>query len=147
MAADQPRIPKSWRLRPLIQTQSSRMLWYRKVDLYSYAKGHPYSVMPVTWHCRVFDMVHSLSHSGLWTSVMLVGCKFVWAGLCKEAVACVACQCAKVHQYNKALLKPFANPTRRFDHVDLCPWPRFYTSAHSWGSNHQVVRGDSFRPP
>lgn len=53
-----------------------------------------------------------------WGIMRLVGAKFVWPGLCKDAkawaTACGACQCAKVNQHTKTPLEPFLILARQF---------------------------------
>lgn len=98
-------------------------------------------------------MVRSLSHPGVQASVKLVGSKFVWSGLRKEArewaAACVVCQRAKVHRHTKAPLEPFTIPTSRLKRA--CgpggPFDPSQGFTHGGRSNDAVARGSSIIHP
>lgn len=110
--------------------------------------GHPRPILPVSWHPRVFDMVHLLSHPGVRVSVKLDG--FVWRDLSKEvrewAAACVG-PVSMLKCISKPL-EPFTIPNRIF-RPSVCgtggpfaPIPGFYTPAHVGSSQCCSVLAD-----
>ena len=85
--------------------------------------GCPRPIVPASWRCQVFDLIHSLSHPSVRTTRKLVANKFIWNGLQKQigtwAKQCIACQSSKVQAHIRAPLEKFSVPHRWFDHIHV----------------------------
>ncbi len=77
--------------------------------------GKQRPVVPKSWHRRIFDAIHNLSHPGVRATCKLVTSKFVWHGVAKEvkewAKTCLDCQRAKVQRHIRAPVTAIASTT------------------------------------
>ena len=82
-------------------------------------------LVPQTFYEMVFQKLHSLSHGGAKATSKLIGEMFVFSGMrayIKEKCrSCIACQKSKITRHNKAPLKSYQEPPKRFQvwHIDL----------------------------
>ena len=89
------------------------------------SRGQNRPVVPREWTRRVFEAIHSLSHSGTRPTQRAITSCFVWHG-CKKDIRqwcreCHACQASKIHRHVRAPLTERPPPDRRFGslHVDI----------------------------
>ena len=85
--------------------------------------GRPRPLVPVSFHRRIFDTLHGLSHPGIWATRKMVARKYVCHGLGRQvgewAKTCIACQRAKVNLHHRVPLSEYNEPVRRFDNVNV----------------------------
>ena len=84
--------------------------------------------MPVSFRCRIFYILHGLSHPGVRATCKLVARKYIWHSLGRQvgewAKSYIACQRAKVNLHHCAPLSKYNEPLLRFDHVNVdLVWP------------------------
>ena len=83
----------------------------------------PRPVVPQDYRRHVFDVLHSISHTGQKATVKLISQKFVWHGLKKQvgqwSKECLSWQRSKVHTHIKATLQNFTVPEKRFSHIHV----------------------------
>lgn len=94
-----------------------------RVILCDVSTGQQRPVVPKSWHKRVFDVIHNLSHPSIRATRKLIAEKFVWQGMARDvgiwARNCEACQAAKIQYHVKAPLQEFSVPHKRFDHINI----------------------------
>lgn len=87
--------------------------------------GKPRPLVPKEWRRHIFDVFHSLSHTGVRPTQRAVAARFVWHGMrrdirrwCRE---CHACQSSKISRHVRAPLAIRDPPDGRFRslHVDI----------------------------
>ena len=82
--------------------------------------GRPRPLVPLESRRAVFDIIHSLSHPFIRSTVKLVKQKFVWNKMAtdiKEWIkACPQCQACKAQRHTQAPIDNIPMPTRRFSH-------------------------------
>ena len=87
--------------------------------------GRPRPLVPVEFRQQVFDIIHSLAHPSIRSTVKLVSQKFVWHGMNRDirswTRSCLGCQRAKVSHHTESGIGEFPQPKRRFGdiHVDF----------------------------
>ena len=85
--------------------------------------GYSRPIVPTNWSCKVFDLVHGLSHPSIRAARKLTSSKFVWSGLQKQlgiwARQCITCQTSKIQRRIKAPLEKFGVPQQCFDHIHV----------------------------
>ena len=85
----------------------------------------PRPVIPPSWTKRVFDVCHSLTHSGYRPTLRAISKRFVWPGMKTDirgwCRTCHPCQTSKVQRHVSAPLQQRQPPDRRFGslHVDI----------------------------
>ncbi|GFX70427.1 retrovirus-related Pol polyprotein from transposon opus [Trichonephila clavipes] len=98
---------------------SGKKLW---CDI-STQKIRPY--IPQKFRFQIFQLIHSLAHPGIKSTVKLMTEKYVWSDIKKQvrewAKACIRCQKCKVSRHTKSKLGEFEQPDERFSvvHIDL----------------------------
>ena len=85
--------------------------------------GRPHPLVPLESRRAVVDIIHSLSHPSIRSTVKLVKQKFVWNKMAtdiKEWIKeCPQCQACKVQRQTKAPMDTIPMPTRRFSHIHV----------------------------
>ena len=85
--------------------------------------GRPRPLVPKKLRKQIFDIVHSLSHPSIRTTVRLMTSKYVWRGIARDvrawARACDRCQRCKVTRHTETGIRTFTLPRRRFGHVHI----------------------------
>ncbi|GFT99885.1 hypothetical protein TNCV_749351 [Trichonephila clavipes] len=98
---------------------SGKKLW---CDI-STQKIRPY--IPQKFRFQIYQLIHSLAHPGIKSTVKLMTEKYVWSDIKKQvrewAKACIRCQKCKVSRHTKSKLGEFQQPDERFSvvHIDL----------------------------
>ncbi|GBN04607.1 hypothetical protein AVEN_76911-1 [Araneus ventricosus] len=104
-------------LKQLSLPSSKRVLY---CDI-STGKARPY--VPEKFRCRVFEMLHGLSHPGVKATTNLIKQRFVWKSVNKDVQEwckfCIPCQESKIHRHTKSPLGLFKLPNARFNHVHI----------------------------
>ncbi len=85
--------------------------------------GHAQPIVPASWRCQVFDLIHGFTHPSVHATRKLIASNFVWNGLQKHvgiwAKQCLPCQSSKIHKHIRAPLTKFRVPQGRFDHIHV----------------------------
>ena len=85
----------------------------------------PRPFVPASLRMSVFNSLHSLSHSGIKSTLKLVKSRYFWPDMdrsirkwCRE---CMCCQQSKIHRHTKSAVSNFDLPSSRFQtvHIDI----------------------------
>lgn len=93
-------------------------------------------VVPASWRCHAFNLIHGLSHPSICTTLKLIASKFNWKGMHKQVrhwvKAYIPCQSPKIHSnirlhFNKSASVVILT-TFRWKLLDLYHHPKPFTS-------------------
>ena len=84
---------------------------------------HPRPFVPKKFRKKIWETLHSISHSGMNASVKLVSERYVWPRITADTRnwtrTCVSCQKAKVVRHTRSPPGHFADPDQRFQHIHI----------------------------
>ena len=94
-------------------------------------------VVPASWRCNVFNLIHGLSHPSIRTTRKIITSKFVWNGMQKQVgdwakKSCIPCQTKDSQTHYKTPLQQFSIHCGRFDHIHVLPSSNGFTYFSCW---------------
>ena len=85
--------------------------------------GVPRPLVPFSLRRKLFDLLHSTTHPGIWGSKRLISSRFVWPKMASEissrSRSCLQCQRSKISVHVKSSVPQIPIPGRPFSHVHV----------------------------